>query len=65
MLLDRLLGISKMKFNLKGNEISASISVGAAFYDGSEKTDFSGLLSRADRAIKVLKNRSFIALSAR
>ena len=51
VLLDRLLGISKMKFNLKGNEISASISVGAAFYDGSEKIDFSGLLSRADRAM--------------
>ena len=51
VLLDRLLGISKMKFNLKGNEISASISVGAAFYDGSEKIDFPGLLSRADRAM--------------
>ena len=64
MLLQRLLGISKMKFNLKGNEISASISVGAAFYDGSEKIDFSGLLSRADRAMYRAKtsgkNRYFI-----
>lgn len=64
VLLQRLLGISKMKFNLKGNEISASISVGAAFYDGSEKIDFSGLLSRADRAMYRAKtsgkNRYFI-----
>ena len=46
------------------NEISASISVGAAFYDGSEKIDFSGLLSRADRAMYRAKtsgkNRYFI-----
>ncbi|MDA3052124.1 diguanylate cyclase [Campylobacter sp. JMF_01 NE2] len=50
-LLERLLGIANKKFNLDGNEVSASVSVGAAFYDGSEEIDFNELLSRADRAM--------------